>query len=375
MARATHYCSACSEPTTLYASSRREVDRKLEWYERNRPECGKCLARKESEVAAAKAAEMELAALQGTDKQIAWAEVIRVERIDALMAILEGGIDPDEQFDILRDRHGDTVVDDVLSRLCAETRASWWINNRELSLSQLAGALAVRIENDAKPENDPALAAAVDFEAVLRPAHPLTETIASFAMLPDGFDIRFPEKHDAFREAVKAFGARWDEIKRAWHIAWPEPIALAAEVAQHLIGCGFVIRILEEEIRAIIASGDVPKSEGRKIDFAGKDFFRVDWRRIDGDFYDEVRSVHGSKWDKKNQTVLVPLVAADDLRDFAERFGFPMTEQAIAAAEAFDDYRRAGMIEGKKRDNGEAAPILDRVVFPDVITIDPSLLD
>jgi len=364
MAKEYHHCEGCGAETVVYATNRAEAQRKLAWWAKNKPLCRECEAKKDFVAATAKANELELAELVGTEAQVEWAQRIRVPVIVDLMRHTEV-------------ENPSAKNQEVLAHLCTVGSATWWIEDgRNWDLVE---RVHKQLLAAAQPKNDPAVIEAVNFESTLRPETPVTETIAVFKIDPDyrSIAVSFPEKRDDFREAIKAFGFRWKDISKVWALDThgDQGRAVAIEVGAHLLGSGFVIRILDNEVREAIKAGDVVKSDGRRIDYAGKDHFRVDWRRIDGDFYDEVRKIPASKWDKANQTVLVHIGAADDLRDFASRFGFTLTDQAVAAAAAFDDYRRSGMIDGKKRKKGEVVEVLDRAAFPDTIKIDPSLLD
>jgi hypothetical protein len=364
MAKEYHYCEGCSAETVVYATNRAEAQRKLKWWQETKPLCGKCEAKKDFVAAVERANELELVDLVGTEAQVEWAQRIRVPIIVELMEVSERG--------------GAYVKykEDVLAHLCTISSAAWWIEDGRSY--DLVDRVHRQLKAAAQPKNDPVIMGTVELEATLRPETPVTETIATLRKVTDTLVIvRFDEKREDFREAIKAFGFKWNDVQKKWDLMCnpDQSSAITIEVGAHLLGCGFPVRILDTEIREAIRAGDVAKSDGRQIDYAGKDHFRVDWRRIDGDYYDEVRKIPLSKWDKENQTVLVPIGAADDLRDFASRFGFPMTERATAAAAAFDEYRRAGMVDGKKRKKGEVVEVLDRTAFPDMIKIDQSLLD
>ncbi len=384
MAKEYHYCEGCGAETVAYATNRAEAQRKLKWWQETRPLCGKCEGKKEYAEAKAKAHELELVPLIGTVAQVEYAERIRVPRIADLMVATETDGDQmilPQWWSLAHSSYAAAkptreYIEIALSRICAIDDAVWWIERGRENLNFIERIVA-DFKHENKPVNDPAIAEAVTFEATLRPETPVTETIATFEMRGAKIWICFPEKREDFRDAVKAFGCRWDDGIKKWtlQVNADQVNATAIEIGAHLLGSGFVVRVLDTDVREAIKSGDVTKSDGRRIDYAGKDHFRVDWRRIDGDYYDEVRKIPLSKWDKTNQTVLVPIGATDDLRDFAKRFGFPMTEQATAAADAFDAYRRAGMVDGRKRKKGEVVEILDRGAFPDVIKIDASLLD
>lgn len=136
-------CSTCGKPFTKYGYkyNRAEADSWAAWAEANYDECDDCYAiRRQTErdaanaAAAAEAKEAGYAELNGSAKQIAWAETIRKKAMDALA-----------EFEAEIDDLSDTVTDpDLLSDYAAEketlvglrvwllghTEAAWWINNR-----------------------------------------------------------------------------------------------------------------------------------------------------------------------------------------------------------------------------------------------------
>jgi len=100
--------------------NRDERDRKIAWLEANAvcPECHRARMEQERAEATAKAAadaEAEsLPKLNGTPKQIAWAETIRRDAIDKLKA---AGLKEE-------------IVGKVIAIVCAEADCRWWIDHR-----------------------------------------------------------------------------------------------------------------------------------------------------------------------------------------------------------------------------------------------------
>lgn len=105
----------------------RERDRKVEWYARSKL-CPECYAKQLGEkreaaraAAAAKAGELDLAPLEGTEKQIAWAEIIRAKIVEANLEVLGRIADAEfREFAAAR-----------IQRLMGETKAHYWIDNRD----------------------------------------------------------------------------------------------------------------------------------------------------------------------------------------------------------------------------------------------------
>lgn len=78
---------------------------------------------------------MTLVALTGSEKQVAWAEEIRREKLAALGALKERAI-----AEFIRNMAGDATAEDIAdvaadydqsaARLAAQAVAAWWIDRR-----------------------------------------------------------------------------------------------------------------------------------------------------------------------------------------------------------------------------------------------------
>src|SRR5690606_18459252 len=143
-----------------------------------------------------------LPALVGTERQVAWAESIRREVIDAWTPFLD-----DEEY-------GDEVAQ-ALEYFVSETRASWWIDHRDLALKH---SRVPRLELDywlGKLEREGILSAGdetptvteapedVKVEATVRPADPKTETVAEIHSLGNVIEVEFLELREDFRRLVR----------------------------------------------------------------------------------------------------------------------------------------------------------------------------
>lgn len=107
----------------------KDRDRKAEWY--GREICPACAAAERAEhnkAAAEQAATEGLAELQGSEKQIAWAESIRREMLAKIDALYDTG----------KEWHaGHRIVAVALKRI---TSAEWFINHRLDTIEEIANA-------------------------------------------------------------------------------------------------------------------------------------------------------------------------------------------------------------------------------------------
>jgi hypothetical protein len=100
MATAIYECPACKKNVQIIGRNRNEADRRAKWFTKEARICSDCshaaelVARAQETAAAAAAAQAEgLPALEGTPKQIAYAEALRRRLIDAYPALLAAMLD------------------------------------------------------------------------------------------------------------------------------------------------------------------------------------------------------------------------------------------------------------------------------------------
>lgn len=315
-------------------------------------DCYQAEREKENAKAAAEAVEIGLPELTGSEKQIGWAETIRlgaVERFDAfLVQLKEDGErakqDVSEQVDLARE-----IMEHILA---TRTQASWWIDNRGVSTSDLALQLLLEknIESTKKAKAEAAPAALeAKAEATVRPESPVTETVAEIRTLETAVEVDFPEKRDDFREIVKALGYRW--TGNCWQRKLVktngDPQDRAAEAGHKLLAAGFPIRIYDEQVRQKAISGGYEPEQTRwiyrRLDGAPEypGWFAINWGRTD-DFYEAARKLKGSRWSKPS--VVVPPEQFEQVLDFAQMYGFSLTETARDLAEEARQAKEAALV-------------------------------
>lgn len=131
------YSCGHSEMVTLFGPHA-DRDRKIAWMEREGL-CSECYkAHKQAErdaankSAAADNASNGMAALEGTDKQIAWAESIRAKALDKAVSpdVIDAAAKTDEERSVAtwyRARH---------TELTAQGSAKWWIEHQDVNLGR-----------------------------------------------------------------------------------------------------------------------------------------------------------------------------------------------------------------------------------------------
>jgi len=79
--------------------------------------------------------EIKLPTLKGTPKQIAWAEKIRANSLKELEGLLAHGKMTITDLMAMQDAPGEAAV---AQKIVLQNDASWWIDNRNLYIKELA---------------------------------------------------------------------------------------------------------------------------------------------------------------------------------------------------------------------------------------------
>ncbi len=296
----------------------------------------------ENREAAEAAKESGLPALNGTEKQIAWAETLRMQMI----ALVEETV----YTRVKEEQRGDIHLLEAVEAIKVKMDARWWIDHRfSLSTPELVVLIgkemqAQKIESLAAPEE-----VVVDalIEATIRPENPITETVAEIRAEDNSFEIVFPEKRDDFREIVKK------QLHMKWEGKWKRellprngtPADRAAEAGHRLLAAGFPARIFDAEIREKAISGTYEPECTRWIlartggDYDG--WLAVTWDRED-DYYKVARRLPGSRY--SSPVVVVRPEHYEEVLDFARRYGFNISANAQKIIDAAREIRERTII-------------------------------
>lgn len=290
----------------------------------------------ETRLAAEEAKESGLPAMVGTEKQVAWAERIRLQMLGGMEELITRAQNQREAMAKLG--LSAENIDAAMKAIQQKTSASWWIDHRDAGAYELAKILqkeldAVLAAESAPPEDVIADAGA---EVTVRPEKPVTETAAEIRAVGDMIEVIFPEKRDDFRELVK------EKLKMEWAGKWVRklikkngaPADRAAEAGYRLLAAGFVVRIFDEEIRRKAIAGEYKPEYTRWVQLRTeggyKGWFAINWGR-DEDFYKAAKKISGAMYSKPS--VIVPPANFEEVLDFAQMYGFKVSDMAQEAAE------------------------------------------
>lgn len=420
MARAT-YTHSCGHEGVVIARNRREAASLAAYRERQKDVCTDCWREQQAEAArkaAEDAAACGLPTLRGTEKAVAWAETLRQSALatagalaDLAAAALEVGpttVEDPEAFVVqhrtaaLHDWTSRQILDtlaeildrvdspqallDLLEALRRQDRAGWWIDHRAMPLPHLIRPLAATVEairaerRDAAEAADPVAAAAKE-EAILRPAgEPVSPLVADLRVSGTMIDAVLPARDERFVSVMLRLDFAWSD--RRWRRGLGVPVGTAsdrlAEVAQQLLAAGFLVRLADDEAREKALAGDFQREPTRVVSLAPDgDLLKIAWRKPD-DLHGAAKSLPGARY--RDRAVWVPAGGVEAVTEFAETYGFCMTEAVTQLLAQHRAAVEAGAVVTSLRQGLEpvvgAAPATPAPLpVPQDCAVDPSLLD
>jgi hypothetical protein len=344
----THSCGHTST-AQLYGNKR---DRQWRIEKLENGICSECFEQQrieENKKAAEQNALDGLPELTGSEKQILWAEKIRASKLETVRQALAGELQPmhiDAYWGISGWRQeaikiDDAQIDYAVDLLRQQTRASWYIDHRDTKIGFVLRDLFV-----ANPPSEPTDAEAQTLideaktEATVRPAAPVTETVAEILAGEQSISVLFPEKREDFRQLIKKRGFTWqgDRWKRWLDNTQGTPADRAAEIGHILLGHGYIVRQYNADIREAMIAGRFETEQTRWITLytSGKESGRlcIKWSR-DEDYYRAAKRLPTARYVKPHLSVAVEQF--EQALDFAEVNNFSIT---AAAQAAIDEARR-----------------------------------
>jgi len=310
------------------------------------PECWKKhleeKRQKANEEAAKLAQEMELPELFGSEKQVAWANTIRQNLIEAFGKVAENEKALEELDKCYNIKVAKEEVLEIRDYIIEnKTDARYYIDNRDTRIAyiiekEMKEALKseeeiIREKIEKKTELE------IKAEATVKPENYVTKTIAEITVKEDKITV-ICEKNDKFREIVKDLGFKWEGIwERKINEYTGKAEDRAAELGNKLLNAGFPIMILDETIRNNAINAIYEKECTRWIKFRKKEnLLAINWQGRDDKLYKTARKIPGSKW--SSPSVVVKPERYKEVEEFAELYGFKFSKAALMAIE---EYKKA----------------------------------
>lgn len=351
------------------------------------PDCWKKHIEEERARENAEAAEANQAAglptLEGTEKQIAWAETIRKQILDALEKSVIGRVDPEKVKDNPENFERFKKSVELLKR---HTDASWWIDNRNAtdfySLNRLLEKEDKAIKK-AAAEPPAAVVEAAKAEATVYPEKAVSSLVAEITVKGAAIEIHYPERNDDFRVLVKKLGYQWEN---GWTRKVTErtgtAIDRAAEAGNKILTAGFPVRIYDETIRQKAIAGEYATECRRWVQVRVKDdpykgWLAINWDGHNDDLYRAAKKIAGARW--SNPSMVVPPENYLEVLDFAEMYKFNISTKAIEVIENAKALREASLTTGVKVPKSERPPNPgdkpEKLEVPEEVNVDDEFRD
>ena len=281
------------------------------------PECYKKQKEEEkekaNEEAKEKAKEMELPELVGSEKQIAWANTIRIKVLE--YARLFVGCEENRTEEILR----------AVEHLYAIIDSNWFIDNRNTRIKIILTEIIKEL-----PKND------IEKDlSILKPENQKHDGIVEIKLVENTITVKYVKNED-FKLIVKKLSYEW--CNNEWQKYIRETTGTAddrmAELGNILLDNGFCISVEDEYIREKIINADYEKEHTRWIykwlKEEGK--LSIEHERNDS-LYQETRRIPTAKY---VNGVKVDVSRYKEIEDFAYQYNFKFTK---AAREEIEKYK------------------------------------
>lgn len=314
-----------------------------ECYEKERQE----KIERENMKAAQEAQKMELPDLEGTDKQVPWANTLRLKFIEKMEDIIKVTMENSSDAVLYQKRVVKELKDYGIKEipqhkeipwffeellqysLTEKTSASYWIIVRNENIFErtveLANERSSRYSDKDIPKEILTEATVAPEEAI----HPGIVKITGNETYIKAYYI----KDDDFRTIVKNYGFFWDGVwKRDLDEYTGSYIDRAAELGNALLRNGFTVQILDSQALQNAVSGMFQPECRRWIKYNEKvKKIVLQWPRDDqSDIYTNSLKLPGAKWYSEYRGVLVKVDYYREIMDFADCYGFHFSKAAKA---------------------------------------------
>lgn len=324
----------------------KDRQRKADWHFSGLcPECYKKHLEEEKErknrEAAEKSAELELPELTGTEKQIAWANTIRIKKIDSINARVEKIAKMLEEKGLEKIPGEDVGVRDILhatEHFAREhTDARYWIDHRDddLNLKELCGLYKKHLDDMAHED----VIQEIEDEQERLTVSPGSEDKKP-GIVKIGYDgsvisARYIKDADLI-EIVKSLGYKWTGT--SWGKGITEYTGDAAdriaELGNRLLLSGFTVQFPDAQSKEMAASGAYKPENDRWVRYDIKNGqIALVWAKRSDTLYDVAKKLPGARW--KDGAMRVSIGFYKEVQDFAETMGFSISKKAQEEIERY----------------------------------------
>ena len=303
----------------LYGT-KKERERQI-WGAEHR-DCPECQEAERTRKNAEFSSERSLPTLEGTERQVAWAETLRRTRLESCEKF-------QNENEHLWNEEQKALFSDVLKYLYVQNKAKFWIDNREKRTEAFIdqAVQAVKAE-DAKPikKGD------APKEYLAAPEKQNKQGVARVRINGNFVSFHYP-KDLHFQGVMNAHYCKWNGLE--WEKEATDLIGtaenIAAEIGRDLLDWGFVVGFPSEQTRDMAMNATFEPERFAWILREDSDHVKIKWRR-DYDYYKAATAIMGAKYRKG--VVIVPAEYYQLIDDFAEKYDFFISEKAREVLDA-----------------------------------------
>lgn len=305
--------------------------------------------------------QVNLIDLEGSQKQIDWANTIRIKLIRETKKMFKNEYHTIKFFDEVERRLKYLIEEknneeyEKINKIFVEcdnfeekkkiaieafdnlfdtkSSASEYIDMRDKGSKFVAAFIdsLININDDCK-----GIAEELEEEYIVRVEKPKNAKLIEISSFADVVTIKSIPNQE-LKEIIKENGFRWDNIDNVWTkkviVEINDIEDVMAEVSNDILASSFEMKIVNSSVREKAKTGSFKREHKRIIDIFNKEL--VLFFEKGNTIYEETRDIKGSKWNKDIQGVTVPLRKHLEVEDVANKYGFVYTKKALDTLEDF----------------------------------------
>lgn len=324
------------------------------------PECEEFDRLKRIEEANAKAAQLtsewELPTLTGSEAQVKWATSLRIAALEKISSsksdytswkyiihiyhfLTDENLKSDELFSFVKSYKENCLplIEMIDSYLLSQTKASWWIDRRSgdwyqeilhdlYKLSQKNEEIAIP---DLTSEQEATISSEnIRYNGIVQISEKAGNVIASYV------------KNEDFIAIVKKLDFTWNGS--VWSLELTETTGTyadrAGELGNVLLQNGFTICLYDNEARKKAIDGTYePECKRWIYKRTDTNKFAIRWKKGEPEIiYNNAKKLPGATWSSGSMLVNVSYYV--EVLDFADSYGFKITEKAQSMIEEYKNY-------------------------------------
>lgn len=310
-----------------------------ECYEKKRKEDRK----RENREAAEKSSEMGLPELLGSEKQVAWANTIRIKfavkferSINRFKKIPDGSEIMVMYRNSILHSNKNEILNAIDFCLKSKKQSRFWIEKREEDIQEILAEIIKEMRKNDIPEE---VREELEEGRVKLTVVPEKENLKSGVV-----EIEYKEnilsakyiKDQDFMEIVKSLNYKWNGA--AWYKKITEYTGTAdnraAELGNKLLSFGFTVKFPNKESKEKAISSDFEIENDRWIKYNSElKKLSIMWNGRNNTLYESAKKLPGAKWG--NGCMRVKIEFYKEVEDFADTMGFSISSKARVKIEEY----------------------------------------